>query len=404
MKHLFQNGKIFDGHGKTIESGWVLVEGDRIAEVGSTPMLKGLGPSWQVTDLAGRTLMPGLIDGHIHICFDAGPAAGQEAYGISEASLALIAAQNAAKTVAAGFTTVRDMGGKNFVNLALRDAINAGWVPGPRILSAGHNICMTGGHGWQFGREADGPYEVRRAVREQVRAGADVIKFMCTGGTLTKTGKPGQTQFTEEELRSGIEEAHNAGLRTAAHAKGIEGTRFAVSAGIDTIEHGAMLNPELIDLILKRDVYVLPTLTGGANIIRMGTAAGIPEWIVEKAKQYRPVRLESLSKAKASGIKIAFGTDSGIPYNLHGQNASELVHLQEIGLTPSEALIAATSLNARMLGLGDCLGSIAPGFIADVLIVDGDPVARPHLLTDPAKIHAVFRNGIKVAEAGRLIW
>lgn len=147
MKHVFMNGRIFDGRGNTTLDGWVLVEGDRIAEVGSAEMLREFDPSWPVTDLAGRTLMPGLIDGHVHICFDASPEAGQEVYGKGEASLALIAARNAAQTLAAGFTTVRDMGGKNFINLALRDAITAGQIPGPRILSAGHNICMTGGHG-----------------------------------------------------------------------------------------------------------------------------------------------------------------------------------------------------------------------------------------------------------------
>jgi imidazolonepropionase-like amidohydrolase len=404
MKHVFMNGRIFDGRGNTILDGWVLVEGDRIAEVGSTPMLKGLDPSWQVTDLAGRTLMPGLIDGHVHICFDAGPEAGQQVSGKSEASLALIAARNAARTLAAGFTTVRDMGGKNFINLTLRDAIIAGQTPGPRILSAGHNICMTGGHGWQFGREADGPYEVRRAVREQLRAGADFIKFMCTGGTLTKTGKPGQAQLTEEELRAGIEEAHNAGLRTAAHAKGIEGTRNALAAGIDTVEHGAMLNDELIELMVKRGVFVVPTLSAGAKIIERGAGASMPEWVVEKAKRFRPQRLKSLAKAKAAGVKTAFGTDTGIPYNHHGQNAFELTCLREIGLTSVEALVAATSLNAEMLGLQDRIGAIAPGLTADFLIVKGDPVSDLGMVTDPSNIHAVYQNGCKVAEKGKLIW
>jgi imidazolonepropionase-like amidohydrolase len=273
MKHLLRNGRVFDGVGKTTENGWVLIDGERIAMVGSaSEMPKPLDSSWKVTDLEGKTLIPGLIDGHVHICFDASPDAGKMVSGDNEASLALIAAQNAAKTLAAGFTTVRDLGGKNFVNLSLRDAINAGRIPGPQILSAGHNICMTGGHGWQFGREADGPDEVRRAVREQLRAGADLIKFMCTGGTMTKTGKPGQTQFTEEELRAGIEEAHKAGVRTATHAKGIEGTKYAVAAGIDTVEHGAMLDDELIEWLLDREIYVVPTLTSGANIIEKGTA------------------------------------------------------------------------------------------------------------------------------------
>jgi len=405
MKHLMKNGRILDGCGNTIENGWLLIEGERIAGVGAAPRMPGEPvSSCEVTDLAGKTVMPGLIDGHVHICFDASADAGKGAAGRSDAALAFIAARNAARTLASGVTTVRDLGGKNFINLSLRDAIHACQIPGPRILSAAHNICMTGGHGWQFGREADGPDEVRRAVREQMRAGADLIKFMCTGGTLTKTGEPGQTQFTEEELRAGIEEAHKAGLKTATHAKGIEGTKYAVAAGIDTVEHGAMLDDELIEWILKRGVYVVPTLTAGAHIIEKGTAAGIPEWAVEKARRFRPMRLESLSKARKAGVKIAFGTDAGTPFNPHGTNASELLHIQEIGLTPAEALIAAASRNAEMLGLQDRIGTIAPGFIADLLIVDGDPLADMRVLTDSEKIHAVFQGGRKVAEKGNLIW
>jgi imidazolonepropionase-like amidohydrolase len=405
MKHLMKNGRILDGRGKTVENGWLLIDGQRIAEMGPPPrMPKEPISSCTVTDLAGKTVMPGLIDGHVHICFDASADAGKGAAGRSDSAQAFLAARNAAQTLAAGVTTVRDLGGKNFINLFLRDAIRSGQIPGPRVLSAGHNICMTGGHGWQFGREADGPDEVRRAVREQMRAGADLIKFMCTGGTLTQTGEPGQTQFTEEELRAGIEEAHKAGLKTATHAKGIEGTKYAVAAGIDTVEHGAMLDDELIEWILKRGVFVVPTLTAGAHIIEKGTAAGIPEWAVEKARRFRPMRLESLSKAKKAGVKIAFGTDAGTPFNPHGKNASELVHIQEIGLTPEEALIAAASVNAGMLGLEDRIGTLAPGFIADLLIVDGDPLADVKVLTDPGKLHAVFQGGRKVAEEGKLIW
>jgi len=406
MKHLFENGRIIDGRGKVIDCGWVLIENDRIIGVGAMDSLAedpGVSAESKL-NLEGQTVLPGLIDGHVHICFDAAPDVGKGAGGKSDTELALITAGNAAKTLAAGVTTVRDLGGMNFVNLTVRDAIYAGHIPGPRILSAGQNICITGGHGWRFGREADGADDVRKAVREQIRADADLIKFMSTGGTLTKTGKPGQAQLTEEEIRAGIEVAHNAGLKTATHAKGIEATKFAVRAGIDSVEHGAMLDEELIEMMVERGVFVVPTLTAGANIIENGTAGGIPHWAVKKAEAYRPVRLESLSKAKASGIKVAFGTDAGTPFNHHGKNAAELIHIQQIGFTPGDALVAATSLTAEMLGLEDKVGTLAPGYIADLLIVDGNPLTDLTCLIELRNILAVYQGGKKVAERGRLIF
>jgi imidazolonepropionase-like amidohydrolase len=405
MKHLFENGRIIDGRGNVIDCGWVSIENDRITGVGTmdSPVQEPGVPAEYRFNVEGKTVLPGLIDGHVHICFDAAPDVGKGSDGKSDVELALITAGNAAKTLAAGITTVRDLGGMNFVNISVRDAIYAGHIPGPRILSAGRNICITGGHGWRFGREADGPDDVRRAVREQIRADADVIKFMSTGGTLTKTGQPGQAQLTEEEIRAGIEVAHNAGLKTATHAKGLEATKFAVRSGIDSVEHGAMLDEELIEMMLKQAVFVVPTLTAGANIIKNGTAGGIPEWAVKKAEEYRPVRLESLSKAKASGIKVAFGTDAGTPFNHHGKNAAELIHIQQIGFTPEDALVAATSLTAEMLGIEDTVGTLAPGYIADLLIVDGNPLTELACLTKPENIFAVYQSGKKVARKGRLI-
>ena len=404
MKFLMKNGKIIDGLGSVIEDGWILVEGDSITGVGSMDQLskESISPDEEM-DLSGMCAMPGIIDGHVHICMDASPNTGKGDPEESDTTLALKTARNAAMTLAAGVTTVRDLGGRNFVNLAVRDAIYSGDIPGPRILSAGQNICMTGGHGWRFGRQADGPDEVRRAVREQARAGADLIKFMSTGGTLTKTGKPGQTQFTEVEIRAGIEEAHKAGLKTSTHAKGIEGTKFAVRSGVDSVEHGAMLDDELIDWIIEKGIFVVPTLVAGANIIKKGSFAGTPEWAVEKAKRYRPVRLESLSKAKAAGVRVAFGTDAGTPFNHHGKNAEELMRIQEIGFSPAEAIIAATSLNAKMIGMDGEIGAISEGLIADIIVVDGDPMADTKVLLDTTNIHTVLQSGKRVAKRGHLI-
>ena len=404
MKQLYKNAKVFDGCGQVIDSGWMLVEGDKIAGVGPMDQIPEEKPDMEVIDLSGQTLLPGLIDGHVHLCLEGSPDPLKTAGEQNEVPLALLTAGHAARTLAAGFTTVRDLGGPNFVNIAVRNAIKAGHIPGPRIISAGQNICMTGGHGWRIGREADGPDEIRRAVREQTRAGADQAKFMATGGVLTEVGKPGQVQLTEEELQAGIDEAHRAGLKTSTHAKGLEGIKNAVRSGIDTIEHGDMLDDEVIEQIIKKGIYVVPTLTAGANIIAKGTEGGVPEWAVEKARRTRPERLEILKKAKDAGVKIGYGTDAGTPFNYHGRNAAEFVHLiNEVGFSPMEVLTLATSINADMLGLGDTIGRLATGFSADFTVVKGDPVSDSTVLIDLNNIKSVYQNGKKVAEAGQLI-
>ncbi len=403
MERLFKNAKVFDGCGQVIDSGWMLVEGDKISGIGSMDQIPEEKPDTEIIDLSGQTLLPGLIDGHVHICLESSPDPLKTAGEQNEVPLALLTAGHAAQTLAAGFTTVRDLGGPNFVNIAVRNAVKTGHIPGPRIICAGQNICMTGGHGWRIGREADGPDEIRRAVREQTRAGADQAKFMATGGVLTEVGKPGQVQLTEEELQAGIDEAHRAGLKTSTHAKGLEGIRNAVRAGIDTIEHGDMLDDELIEQIIKKGIYVVPTLTAGANIIAKGTEGGVPEWAVEKARRTRPERLEILRKAKNAGIKIGYGTDAGTPFNYHGENAAEFIHLiKEVGFSPMEVLTLATSVNADMLGLGDTIGRLAKGYLADFIVVNGNPANDIEGLLDPKKITTVYQSGKPVAERGRI--
>ena len=382
----------------------MLVEGDKIFGIGPMDQIPEETPDTEIIDLSEQTLLPGLIDGHVHLCLEGSPDPIKTASEQNDVPLALLTAGHAARTLAAGFTTVRDLGGPNFINIAVRNAIKSGHLPGPRVICAGQNICMTGGHGWRIGREADGPDEIRRAVREQTRAGADQAKFMATGGVLTEVGKPGQVQLTEEELQAGIDEAHRAGLMTSTHAKGLEGIKNAVRAGIDTIEHGDMLDDQVIKQIIDKGIYVVPTLTSGANIIAKGTEGGVPEWAVEKASRTRPERLAILRKAKSAGIKIGYGTDAGTPFNYHGKNAAEFIHLiNDVGFNPIEALTLATSVNADMLGLGDKIGRLAKGYSADFIVVNGDPVSDPTMLMDLNNIQAVFQNGEKVAEGGQLI-
>jgi imidazolonepropionase-like amidohydrolase len=405
MMTLFKNAKVFDGGGGVIDSGWMHIEGDTIVDTGPMGRIPATAADTEIIDVSGQTLFPGLIDGHVHICLDGSPDPLKTAGNQSEVPLALLTAGHMARTLSAGFTTVRDLGGPNFVNIAVRNAIKSGNIPGPRIICAGQNICMTGGHGWRMGRQADGVDEIRRAVREQTRAGADQVKFMATGGVLTEVGKPGQVQLTEEELKAGIEEANRAGLKTSTHAKGLEGIKNAVRAGIDTIEHGDELDDEVIDDIINKGIYVVPTLTAGVNIIAKGTEGGVPGWAVEKARQARPQRLKTLRKARKAGINIGYGTDAGTPFNYHGDNAAEFIHLaNDAGFSPMETLMMATSVNADMLGLGDTIGRLTKGFLADFIVVQGDPVSDPTVLTNHNKITAVYQSGKKVAEKGRLLF
>lgn len=349
-----------------------------------------------VIDLKGRTILPGLIDAHVHLALDASPdpMAGLVKDSLPKATLR--AAQQAGQTLSAGITTVRDLGSREFLDVALREAIKEGVVPGPRMLCAGQMICITGGHGWQTAYEADGPAEVARAVRFQAKSGVDLIKFMATGGVLTRGGRPGLPQLTAEEMAVGIKEAHKAGLKTAAHSQGLEGGRNAVSAGIDSLEHGVDLDDDLIGRMVEQGVFVVPTLSAPLNILKAGREAGIPAEYIEKTERLAEIHLDALSRAKKAGVKMAMGTDAGTPFNRHGQNAAELAHLSQIGFSSLEAISCATSAAAELLGLADSLGAIAPGKQADLLIVAGNPLQDLALLADPGRIEAVYKAGLKV--------
>jgi imidazolonepropionase-like amidohydrolase len=292
----------------------------------------------------------------------------------SDATTALRAAVHAKKTLESGVTTVRDMGGKNYIDLALRDAIAGGMIPGPRMLASGRPVVMTGGHGWPMAREADGPDEVRKAVREQLKAGADVIKLMATGGVMTPGVEPGSPQLTLEELKAGVEEAGKAGRRTASHAQGTTGIKNAVLAGITSIEHGIFLTDEVIELMLERGTYLVPTLVAPYWIVKKGRAAGIPDYAVKKSEDVIEAHLASFRKALAAGVKIAFGTDAGTPFNEHGANTFELELMVENGMSPMQALEAGTRVSAELLGIADKVGTLEPGKLADVVVVAGNPL------------------------------
>ncbi|HYR71241.1 MAG TPA: amidohydrolase family protein [Candidatus Acidoferrum sp.] len=339
-------------------------------------------PRGNGVDLAGHTLLPGLINCHVHLCLgaEADPVRPlrEEPLGLT----AIKALLRARETARAGVTTVRDLGGREYVEIAVRRAIQEGLIDGPRILAAGRPVCMTGGHGHWLAREADGPDDARKAVREQLKAGADVIKIIATGGVMTPGVEPGSPQLTLEEMRAAIEEASRAGRRTAAHAMASSGISDAIAAGITSIEHGIYLTEEIVAHMRRDGTFLVPTLNAPAAIASGGLAAGIPDFMVRKSEVVVPAHVASFQLAHRAGVRIAAGADSGTPLNFHGSLLPELTLMVKYGMTPLEAIRAATVTAADCLGLGEVTGRVAPGYAADLIAVAGDPAERIEALAD----------------------
>ena len=392
MATLFRNGRVFIGDGRVFENGSVLVEGDKIAKVSENGITVPEGT--KTVDLEGATLLPGFIDAHIHFSLSGDPDPNAELMQSTVPTVTLNTAERARKTLLAGVTSIRDMGGWQGVDLSLRDAVAKGIIPGPRMLVSGQVICMTGGHGWTMGREADGPDDVRKAAREQIKSGADIVKLMATGGVMTPGVEPGAAQFTEEELRAGIEEAHKAGRRTATHAQGSQGILNALKAGIDSIEHGFYFTEEIVSIMIERSVPMIPTISALFHIVRNGVEAGIPAYAVEKANRVKEAHLESIKLAKKSGVAVAMGTDAGTPFNMHGANLWEAKLLvEQAGFSTMDALRAGTEISAKVLGWEDRLGTIEEGKYADLVVVKGNPLEDIDLLIDQDSFTTIMKGG-----------
>ncbi|WP_101294703.1 metal-dependent hydrolase family protein [Halegenticoccus soli] len=344
-----------------------------------------------VVSLPGRTVMPGLVDAHVHFSLS-GEASVEDVVGMSDAELALVEARNARRTLEAGVTGVRAMGARD-VDPELKRAVERGDVPGPRMVANCRSVTVTGGHGHHLGREIDGPWDARRAVREQLKRGADFVKFMTTGGVTTPGTEPDAVAVTDEELEAIVDEAHRRGVHAATHAHGAEGAKAAARAGVDTVEHGTFLDDEAIDLLLERDVTLVPTLSAPYHIVRNLDAA--TEESARKTRSVYERHIESFRAAVEAGVRVAGGTDAGTPFNAHGANAAEVAFMAEYGMTPLSAIRAMTETAAAAVGL-EGSGTLEPGTHADLLVIDGDPAEDLTRLNDPA---AVIKGGEVVAGA-----
>jgi len=392
--------RLIDGHGGApMAPATVLIEGDRIATVG--PNL-AIPAGARVIDLGGATLLPGLIDLHTHLTDKFGVHWEEALTTTTPPEAALWGAKNARDTLMAGFTTCREMGPTwPYVDVALRNAIEQGAVPGPRLFVAGNYVSSTGGAGdaRQFSiyvdvpivkNLADGPEEVTKAVRTNFKNGADFIKILVTGAVLSKGISPGAQQYSDAEIQAAVTEANRWGRQVAAHAHGASGIKAAIRAGVRTVDHGSYLDDEAVSMLKAsgRKTFYVPTLYTSDAILG-GEGAKIPESEVERGRQIREIQYAGFRRALAAGIPIGFGTDAGvIP---HGKNAHEMSIRVGLGEHPMSAIVAATSLNAEIMGWSDRVGSVEKGKLADLIAVSGDPLKD---ITEMERVRFVMKGGV----------
>jgi imidazolonepropionase-like amidohydrolase len=397
MGCILQNARIVEGTGEVLDDRFVVIDGGKIREIGRASDLPAT-PAFPVVELAGQTVMPGVIDCHVHLSIDGDADPVAQIVGDGDADSAFRMARNAYETLASGITTVRDLGAKNHVDFSFRKAAELGLLPRiPRLVLSGKPVTMTGGHLWQVGRQADGVDDVRKGAREQLRGGADCVKLMATGGILTDGNEISAPQLEEDELRAAIEEAEKAGKISSAHAHGATGVKNAVRAGVTSVEHAYFLDHEGIELMIEKGTYLVPTSAAVRLVVKHGKGGGIPCPVVAKAASAFDSHIASCRDAWKAGVKLAMGTDAGTPYNRHGENMQELEAMVDIGLSPMQAIVMATRSAAELLRMDHLVGTVEVGKEADLLVLDGDPLDDITMLQDRARLRRVYQAGDLVA-------
>ncbi|MDB5232118.1 MAG: amidohydrolase [Chitinophagaceae bacterium] len=401
QRTIIHCGKLIDVTSKNVLANYSIIVDKNII----TDIVKGFANPAQgdnVIDLKNKTVMPGLIDMHVHLEHETSPTAYMDEFTLNPSDIAFKSVVFAQRTLMAGFTTVRDLGGTG-VNISLRNAINKGVVPGPRVFTAGKAIATTGGHadptnGYRKDLMGDpGPAEgvvngvddCRKAVRQRYKEGADVIKITASGGVLSNAKSGENPQFTEEEMRVIVETAKDYGFKVAAHCHGAEAMKRAVRAGVNSIEHGTLMDEETMTLMKQHGTYYVPTITAGKSVADSAKKPGYyPELVTPKALAIGPQIQNTFARAYKAGVKIAFGTDAGV--YAHGKNWMEFVYMTEAGMPAMEAIRSATVNAADLLGTSDKMGSIDKGKFADIIAVDGDPLTDINAM---GRVSFVMKDG-----------
>ncbi len=390
---LIRGGHLIDGTGADPRRDCsLLVERGRIVAVRPGGGLRATGDVLSV-DVEGRAVIPGLFNCHVHLHLDAGPAP-LDAAAVEPAGVSLLrAAQRAGAMLRRGITTVRDCGAKDWQIIHLRDAIAGGLVEGPRIQACGRALCAAGGHAAVISQPVAGAADIEVAAARQLAAGADFLKVMGTGGFGKDGERLDRCEFDVEAIRRAVAVAHRAGRKATVHAYGTEGIRNAIAAGADGIEHAAFVDDEALDRLRRHGIFIVPTLSNTYRVATEGASAGVAAYVVKTASEVFPAMMANAGRAYRAGVKMALGTDAGSWLNHHTDLATEIRLRVEAGATALGALTMATAASAECLGLEAVLGTLEPGKIADIVVLDGDPLAD---LTAYARVHAVYRGGLAV--------
>src|SRR6056297_906364 len=394
-------GHLLDGNGNNIEGAVIVIKNNRITKV-------GLKDEVEIPDenntlfihAENKYVMPGLIDAHTHIQLNQGEGE-LELISVPVPYQTVKAQYNAKRTLMSGYTTIRDLGAENLIDLGIRDGINEGFIEGPRMIVSGYKVIPTGADfkvyppGVEIKRRhtMDSPAEIRRAIRELSTLGVDLIKVMTSGRTFRKSSSPDSQTYTNEEMKVVVSEAHNLGLKVSAHAHGTKGVKLALQSGCDTLEHGTELDDNDIDFMLKNDIFLIPTFSYSGSILELGDSCPLPDYIIKKALISREKRLDSFKRAYRAGVKIAAGSDAGMPMVDHGTNARELVEFVKAGMDEMEVIDSSTRMAAEALGLEDKIGTVSEGKLADIIIVKENPIENIETLTKTENIMMIIKDG-----------
>lgn len=393
MKTCYKNIKLIDGTGREIlDNAYLLVEDGIVNETGRG-LTGDIGEGSNIVDLEGKYVMPGLIDSHVHIGFS--PTADTSSFYVSSHTDFIVQAiRNLEALLKGGVTYIREVGGLDHLELGLRKYLMDGTIKGPGMLCAGKVITMTGGHGNFIGRESDGVDDVIRATREQLKAGADLIKIIATGGIITPGVDINAYQLNLDELTAAAKEAHKAGKKICTHCHGTQGIKNSIRAGIDSIEHATLMDEEAVDMAVKAGTYIVPTFSAMHFIVENGEKNGIPKYVVDKAKEVSKGHDESFRMAYEAGIKIAMGTDASTPFNVHGKSSAfELELMTRHGMSPMDAIVSATKISSELIGIEEKHGTLEAGKYADFLVLKENPLDNIKTIQD---LVAVYQKGILI--------